>query len=393
MEFGELRRNWNDFGRTDPLWAILTAPEARHGGWDPDEFFRTGQTEIDAVLARVADETGGRLPARHRRALDFGCGAGRLTQALAKHFDSVVGVDIAPSMIELARDYDRSAGRCTFTLLQGQDLHELEDASFDFVYTAHVLQHMHPRYARRYVGEFLRVLEPGGCAFIELPTRLVPGLESALPDAAFKARVEIRKPPRELAAGAVHSVDVVVTNDSPVAWRAPRGDAAYIVAIGDHWRTADGAVAAFDDGRAVLPMDLGPGESCTAELCVRAPAVPGQYELEVDLVLEAVAWFAQHGSPTTRCPVVVTAGAGDVEPAAPGVLGTGPGPTMQMYGTPEHIVQRWVRGNRGSVVSVFDWDDIAGSPSTDWERRGYIVQRGHRATRGWRSLWGRRRAR
>lgn len=389
MEFGELRRNWNDFGKTDPLWAILTVPGTRHGGWDPDEFFRAGQTEIELVMQRVAEETGGRRPAGHGRALDFGCGAGRLTQALAAHFNNVVGVDIAPSMIDLARDYDRSAGKCAFVLLEGEDLSELEDGSFDFAYTAHVLQHMHPRYARRYIAEFIRVLRPDGCAFIQMPTRLVPGLETALPPSAFRARIEIPKPPREVAAGAMHPVDVVVTNDSPMYWSAPRDDGSYVLAIGDHWRTADGDVAVFDDGRAALPVDLSPGASCTAELLVQAPAQPGRYELEVDLVLEAVAWFAQRGSPTAKCPVLVTDRPGDAQSNSSAGLGSDPGPTMQMYGTPERVVRKWVRESHGSVVAVIDWDELIGTTSADWERRAYIVQRGRSADGGWRTLLGR----
>jgi len=43
------------------------------------------------------------------RALDFGCGLGRLTQPLAERFDEAVGVDIAASMIEGARR--QSGGR------------------------------------------------------------------------------------------------------------------------------------------------------------------------------------------------------------------------------------------------------------------------------------------
>ena len=45
----------------------------------------------------------GGSPAARRSALDFGCGIGRLSQALAEHFDQVYGVDISPKMIELAR--------------------------------------------------------------------------------------------------------------------------------------------------------------------------------------------------------------------------------------------------------------------------------------------------
>ena len=60
--------------------------------WDAKDFFQTGVTEIDRVMEYAAT-----LPvsfARHR-ALDFGCGIGRLTQALASHFSEVHGVDIA----------------------------------------------------------------------------------------------------------------------------------------------------------------------------------------------------------------------------------------------------------------------------------------------------------
>lgn len=83
MEFAELRRNWNDFGRTDPLWAILTASGTRRGGWDPDEFFRAGRKEIEQVMRRLSEVWDGRLRVGHERALDFGCGGGRLSQARA----------------------------------------------------------------------------------------------------------------------------------------------------------------------------------------------------------------------------------------------------------------------------------------------------------------------
>lgn len=49
-------------------------------------------------------------PRKH--ALDFGCGVGRLTQALAAHFDEVTGVDISPSMIKLAKKYSRHGDGC-----------------------------------------------------------------------------------------------------------------------------------------------------------------------------------------------------------------------------------------------------------------------------------------
>ena len=43
MNFDLLKRNWEAFGRDDPLWAVLTEPSRKGGGWDPDEFFATGE--------------------------------------------------------------------------------------------------------------------------------------------------------------------------------------------------------------------------------------------------------------------------------------------------------------------------------------------------------------
>jgi hypothetical protein len=79
MEFEELKRNWEQFGKQNPPWAILTDPDKRNVKWYLDEFFDSGRIEITRImeLASTFD-----LPKTHDYALDFGCGVGRLTQAL-----------------------------------------------------------------------------------------------------------------------------------------------------------------------------------------------------------------------------------------------------------------------------------------------------------------------
>jgi len=109
MDMTELQRNWDLFGKTDPLWSILNDRRRQNGRWNEKEFFQSGQRDIEAVFDTLNGL--GVIP-RRGRALDFGCGVGRLTQALCERFDSVVGVDIAPSMIELANRYNRFPGRC-----------------------------------------------------------------------------------------------------------------------------------------------------------------------------------------------------------------------------------------------------------------------------------------
>jgi 2-polyprenyl-3-methyl-5-hydroxy-6-metoxy-1,4-benzoquinol methylase len=166
MHLSTLKKHWTEFGKQDPLWAILTHEVKKGGKWDVEEFFDIGRRDVDAWLgaALAAKPKIGRA-----RALDFGCGVGRLTQALAEHFESVVGVDIAPTMIEEAIRYNRHGDRCTYLVNDRPDLQQFFDGEFDFVFTLIVLQHMAPHYAKGYLKEFLRVLKPGGVVLFQMP--------------------------------------------------------------------------------------------------------------------------------------------------------------------------------------------------------------------------------
>jgi SAM-dependent methyltransferase len=93
------RAYWDRQAQRDPLWAILSDAAKRDGKWDIGRFFQTGTSEIAFLLYELDAQ---QLVVRHGSALDFGCGVGRLTQALAPHFDRVVGVDVSPSMVDLA---------------------------------------------------------------------------------------------------------------------------------------------------------------------------------------------------------------------------------------------------------------------------------------------------
>jgi ubiquinone/menaquinone biosynthesis C-methylase UbiE len=163
-------QDWNELAELDPHWAILTASGKRFGGWDTDEFFATGTVEARSFMAR-AEALG--LPEGRGRALDFGCGLGRMTRALAAHFDSCIGIDIAEEMIRGAREANADIANVTFEVNEATDLRRFEDASFDLVYSMIVLQHVPDRDAiGGYVREFCRVLRPGGLAVFQLPTHI-----------------------------------------------------------------------------------------------------------------------------------------------------------------------------------------------------------------------------
>jgi ubiquinone/menaquinone biosynthesis C-methylase UbiE len=53
----------------------------------------------------------------------------------------VVGVDIAPSMIELAEEMNRHGGRCRYVLNGEDNLRVFPESFFDLIYSNITLQH------------------------------------------------------------------------------------------------------------------------------------------------------------------------------------------------------------------------------------------------------------
>jgi ubiquinone/menaquinone biosynthesis C-methylase UbiE len=160
-DFQELQKTWDDLGKEDPFGAILNP------NWDDqkvDEFFKTGEMEVKEVMEIVdsieAEYQDVNIP--RKLALDFGCGVGRLTQALAGYFSEVHGVDISASMISRANEYNSHGDRCRYHLNERDDLGLFPDGMFNFIYSNVTLMHIEPKYAGNYIRELLRVVEPGG---------------------------------------------------------------------------------------------------------------------------------------------------------------------------------------------------------------------------------------
>jgi SAM-dependent methyltransferase len=162
-----VERQWTKLGEQDPMWAILTEPEKRSGQWEEKEFFETGVREIEEVL-RIAESV---ATVRFETAIDFGCGVGRLSQALARRFNRVLGIDVSKPMIEGAKRLNRFPDRCCYLHNSAADLRAVETESADLVYSNITLQHMVPALSRRYIQDFFRVVRPGGQVIFQLPSR------------------------------------------------------------------------------------------------------------------------------------------------------------------------------------------------------------------------------
>ena len=304
-------RNWETFGRRDPLFGVLSDPAKANGRWDVDEFFNSGRAHV-AKLFRILAEHGVTVTAG--QALDFGCGVGRLTLPIGERFEHTVGVDVAPSMIRLAQRHNTAASRCEFVVNTDPDLRRFQAGTFDFVHSCLVLQHIPPDVSTRYIAEFLRVARPGGLVVFQVPAGVFTEQEidarHGLPPDGYRAGIELQAP-ASLDAGSRTAALVRVTNLSEATWLTDIPGGRHIC-VANHWLDSNGTAVVPDDGRARLPCDLQPGESVELSLEVTAPDAPAGYLLDVDLVQERICWFAERGSRTGRVQVDVRAPGGGV---------------------------------------------------------------------------------
>ena len=309
---------WDRHAQRDPLWAILSDTTKRDGRWDVEQFFQTGTSEIASLLYELDAQA---ILPRRGSALDFGCGVGRLTQALAPHFDRVAGVDVSPRMHELATRLNRHPQSVSYVCNQAADLRVFDDRSFDFIVSSIVLQHIQPDIACLYLREFFRVLTPAGIAVFQLPShrrrwrsenRPLESIVNPMPDDAYRASLVAAGMPSEMSPGGQVTLQLQVTNVSRFDWIQREYG---VFSVGNHWFDGAGQMLTRDDGRTRLPATLRAGETCHLSLTIGAPTNQGPYECEIDVVHEGIRWFHDQGSDVVRFAVRVGEGEVDFGPA------------------------------------------------------------------------------
>lgn len=169
--FDRVAANWRRFGETEPHWSVLTNPIYLRENYAAhvEPFFEHGRHNVRQFLA-FASRAG--LPSSgFARALDFGCGVGRLTVALAPHADAVVGVDVSQGHLAEA---GKSAADHGVANAEFRRIHAIDgiDAlgEFDLIVSHIVLQHNPPPVMAAIYGKLLARLRPGGIAIVQMPT-------------------------------------------------------------------------------------------------------------------------------------------------------------------------------------------------------------------------------
>jgi trans-aconitate methyltransferase len=171
-QIDRLRQDWDALAVDDAMWAVLTDANKKDGQWEADDFFANGEQEMRWLFCEL-DRLG--IEVNQNSALDFGCGVGRITQALASRFQHVIGLDISQEMIRQANRFNRFPERCHYKLNEADHLDALVETRFDLIYSTITLQHMPWSLAKSYLRAFADRLRPEGLLAFQLPSgRAVP---------------------------------------------------------------------------------------------------------------------------------------------------------------------------------------------------------------------------
>jgi SAM-dependent methyltransferase len=170
-----MRRDWDERARKNARYFVNTARE----DWTDQEFFQSGErTVAEEVLTDMTNICQSKDP-KQMTVLEIGCGAGRVTRALAQVFGQVHGVDVSGEMVRRARQALAEVPNARVFRNNGKDLTVLDGPLrgwhrhlpgplgprppvFDFAFSTIVFQHIPSRaIIESYIAEVHRVLRPG----------------------------------------------------------------------------------------------------------------------------------------------------------------------------------------------------------------------------------------
>lgn len=156
-------RDWEKLGAADPYWAVLTDERFHAATLTPEniaQFFARGEQDIAGVFESIRKFVAPEFsPAR---ALDLGCGVGRLVIPMSRRVTEVVGVDVSEAMLSEARQNAGRAGVTNATFVKGDDTLSRVTGDFDFVHSYIVLQHVPVPRGEVITRRLLSRLRPGG---------------------------------------------------------------------------------------------------------------------------------------------------------------------------------------------------------------------------------------
>lgn len=153
-----MRQDWDERARENARFYVNTEKT----DWTDEEFFESGRRTVrEEILTDMINICQGRDP-KQMKVIEIGCGAGRVTRALAEIFGEVHAVDVSGEMVALAREALKDMPNAHVYQNNGMDLDVIPPGEYDFAFSSIVFQHIPSREViENYVREVHRLLRPG----------------------------------------------------------------------------------------------------------------------------------------------------------------------------------------------------------------------------------------
>lgn len=163
------KETWENLAVNDAYFAVSTFDKFRASNIDAEskeDFFQSGRDHVERIWNEL--EGGFGLKLRPRRALDYGCGVGRVLLALAEKCDTVVGVDISPTMLDVTWKNCAESNVANIELQTVTDFSNADDETYDLVHSYIVLQHIDPKIGNKLISKMIERLVPGGVGMLHV---------------------------------------------------------------------------------------------------------------------------------------------------------------------------------------------------------------------------------
>jgi len=155
----KMQREWDERARENARFYVDTARQ----DWTDADFFRSGEgTVSEEILTDMINICQGKDPKR-MRVLEIGCGAGRVTRALARIFGEVYAVDISGEMVRQARAASKEFENVMFVQGSAAQI-PWEENYFDKVLSVESFYYYPDQ--DRALAELFRVMAPRGRLYI-----------------------------------------------------------------------------------------------------------------------------------------------------------------------------------------------------------------------------------
>ena len=156
-------RVWEEFGKNEPYYGVLLHDKYRKSNLteaNREEFFRSGIIHVDEILYMIKNHIDPNFFIN--KALDFGCGVGRITIPLARIAKKVDGVDISQAMLnEAKKNCEHLSIKNVEFFKFNNNLSSFEN-KYNFIHSYIVFQHIPVKRGKRIFKYLLSCLEDNG---------------------------------------------------------------------------------------------------------------------------------------------------------------------------------------------------------------------------------------